>query len=593
MFFGAYLGPEAQIDPWRKAVEQHATWLGLRFTTSIASQPPGNVFACAWLAVPDLVSHPHVQAFDDVIEVGTRCDIPGGALWQPRSNPYDTNEARLRMGVSSGELTVMLQPLSPEHLFYSTTTHGIALSNDLRLLIRMTGLDLDERAVFSLLQYGTVLPPFSISRQIQRIPNGHTLRAKMQSDALNIDVSLDVPLQREPISQGINAATAVRGTMDGLLERVPRGSGLFFSGGVDSGLMAARLAALGRNDVQLINFSFGPDDRESNLARDMAAHLGLRCAHIPYDDTGFMDVLWRATEDYSFPFSDYSVLPMNMMIHAALGPNVQVPCLIDGSGADDMFGIGLKYPGWRRLYKLSHATRSAVAGMYQSGGMWQRNSRVARVGRVVRRSAQMPLLQAGAMAQNSLDGIAYLTPQTARDQLDDAFVSYRYPVVRQLPPADQFATLMTINESTERVAAKSYDPLRRRGIRSYSPFLEPAMVRLALSVPWNVKSARGKPKSILKGLLADQVPSEMVYRRKSGFIPPYESILASQPMQSYLREIVLSPSSPLAPYFDRAVVERMVDHAQEWKRLNLEVYYFFLWTLIFLTAWLYPLHHRA
>jgi asparagine synthase (glutamine-hydrolysing) len=591
MFFGAYLGSEAQMDPWRMAVEQHATWLGLRFTTSIASQSNGNVFACAWLAVPDLVSHPHVQATGDVIEVGTRCDIPGGPPWQPQSNPYDTNEARLRMDVNSGELTVMLQSLSPEHVFYAPTTHSIALSNDLRLLIRMTGLDLDERAVFSLLQYGTVLPPFSISRQIQRIPNSHTLRATVQSDALNVDVSLEVALYRKPAPPGTNPATAVRGTMDGLLERVPRNSALFFSGGVDSGLMAARLAALGRDDVRLINFSFGPDDDEATLARNMAAHLGLRCEHITYDDSGFMDVLWRATEDYSFPFGDYSVMPMNMMIHAALGPGTQVPCLIDGSGADDMFSIGLKYPSWRRLYRLSPTVRSTVAGMYQSGDIWRRSSRTARVGRVVRRSAQLPLFQAGAMAQNSLDGIAYRTLQTVRDQLDDAFVTYRYPVVRQLPPADQFATLMTMNDSTGRVAPKSYDPLRQRGIRSYVPFLEPAMVRLALSLPWSVKSARGKPKSLLKGLLAEQVPSEMVYRRKSAFIPPYESILTSPPMQSYLREIVLSPSSPLAPFYDRGVVERMVEQTQTWTKLNLEVY-FFLWTLTFTTAWLYALHAR-
>ncbi|HEU5348104.1 MAG TPA: asparagine synthase C-terminal domain-containing protein, partial [Ktedonobacterales bacterium] len=583
-------GRADRADSWRTAVEQHARWLGLQFTPSVWSQPDGKLFICAWLSTLNLAIRPHIHTTDEIIEVGTRYDARDNLPWQAERDPNEVNEARLRWVRSRGELSVMVQPLSPEQMFYTASANGIALSNDLRLLIRLTGLDLDERAVFSLLQYGAILPPFSISRQIQRIPNGHTLQVRTRQDGLTGRVETGEWLQRKtPPLQGIPPTTALRQTLDGILEATPHNSALFFSGGVDSGLMAARLAALGRRDVRLINFSFGPDDEESVLAHEMAGYLGMQCELIPYDQSQCMGVLWRAAEDYSVPFGDYSVLPMNMMIHAALGPGTQTASVIEGAGADDLFSAGLNYSGWRRLYQLPWAARAAIGSVYKAGSVWRVDSRIARVGRVLRRSAQMHLLLAGAYAQNSLDGIAYRMPDAVREQLDAAFAIYRLGPVYHLPREDQFSLTMVMHESAGRVAAKSLDPLRKRGIAQREPFLEPTMMRLALSLPWDQKSAGGEPKALLKELLAEHVPHEMVYRRKSAFVPPYDLLLTTEPMQAYLHEVVLSPSSPLAPYVDQAVVERMTRESQEWSSLNLEVY-FFLWSLTFLTAWLYPIY---
>jgi len=64
---------------------------------------------------------------------------------------------------------------------------------------------------------------------------------------------------------------------DSLVEVCPeRNPVLLFSGGVDSGLLAARVAALGWRDALLVNYSFGDADPESHMAEAMAKHLGLR-----------------------------------------------------------------------------------------------------------------------------------------------------------------------------------------------------------------------------------------------------------------------------------------------------------------------------
>ncbi|MGE5333055.1 MAG: asparagine synthase-related protein [Nitrososphaerota archaeon] len=591
MFFGAYLGPENQADPWRTAVEQHARWLGMQFTPSVWLQPSGMVFTCAWLSVREQAIQPHMRVSEDVIDIGTRYDRPDSPPWRAESDPNDANEARLRLVQSRGDLSVIGQPLSPEHLFYTMIGNGIALSNDLRLLIRLTGLELDERAVYSLLQFGAILPPFSISRQIQRIPNGHTLHVRARPDTLTAHVDAGVAFNTTPLDVGMRPSAAVRQTLDHILARTPAHAALFFSGGVGSGLLAARLAALGRHDVRLINFSFGPEDEASKHAYRMARHLGMPYEQVSYDQSRSMDVLWRITRDHSVPFSDLPVLPMNLMIHAALGSGAQVPSVLDGIGADGIFGVGLEYRSWRRLYEVPHLARATVGELYKATGMWKGASRSAHIGRVLRRSAQMPLPVA-ALAQNSLDGIAYHIPSEIRGQLTAAVMKYRHGPLSDMSPEDQFSLSLLMHMSCGYIAPKSYDALRLRGIEPGSPYLEPEMIRVGFSLPWEQKAAGGNHKALTKALLVEQVPPELVYRRQSGFVPPYASMFASRPMQSYLREIVLSPSNPLAPYYDPAVVARMVARAGEAKPLNLEVYHFFLWSLTFLTAWLYPLYHR-
>lgn len=592
MFFGAYLGPENQADPWRTAVEQHARWLGMQFTPSVWLQPNNMLFTCAWLSVPGQAIQPHMRVSEDVIEIGTRYDRPDSPPWQAESDPNDANEARLRLVQSRGDLSVSSQPLSPEHLFYTMIGNGIALSNDLRLLIRLTGLELDERAVYSLLQFGAVLPPFSISRQIRRIPNGHTLRVRALPETLTAHVEAGAAFNARPlVDVGISPVAAVRQTLDRMLARTPSHSALFFSGGAGSGLLAARLAALGRHDVRLINFSFGREDEESKHAYGMAHHLGMPYEQVSYDQSRVMDVLWRITRDHSIPFSDLSVLPMNLMIHAALGSGAQVPSVLDGTGADGMFGVGLEYRRWRRIYEMPHLARATVGGLYKATGMWKGASRNERIGRVLRRSAQMPMPVA-TLAQNALDGIAYHMPSEMRDQLAAAVMKYRYGPLSDMPREDQFSLSLLMHASCGYTAPKSHDALSLRGIVPVSPYLEPDLMRVGFSLLWEQKAAGGIQNALTKALLAEQVPPEMVYQRTSGFVPPLESVFASRPMQSYLREIVLSPSNPLAPYYDPAVVAGMVARVGESKPLNREVYYFFLWPLTFLTAWLYPLYHR-
>ena len=113
---------------------------------------------------------------------------------------------------------------------------------------------------------------------------------------------------------------------------------VMFSGGVDSGLIAYRLSALGRMDTVMFNVSFGQNDKEAMVAREMANRLRLNCIELRYP--GKWDVLTSPGAVYPVPFGDYSAPPAAFLASEICDRYAgQKVVVFDGTGADGCFGL--------------------------------------------------------------------------------------------------------------------------------------------------------------------------------------------------------------------------------------------------------------
>ena len=618
MFFGAYLGQQEHVLAWQQTMRQHADWLQSHLSGRTWNLPDGRVFACGWLSAraagdmsgdisPDIAPVRHES---DSIVIDTRDESfvshdPRGSMnglthglgsgpthgfAQAAPSAPAVQAIALRLSLTSGECSVTVPALTPEQLHIAQDRQWIVLSNDLRLMARWVGVDLDERAVLAFLQFGALIPPFSISKRISRVPSGHTLTISPDSATPVLRLSQRAVSVLDTAQQGrvANPEEKVRLHMDNALARAPISSVLYFSGGVDSGLLAARLAAMGRNDVTLLHYSFGPDDPQSELAAAMASALGLRFEQITHDPAQLPLVLSRLARDYSFPFDDYSAIPTNTMIHAMLRSHGSAPGVIEGSGADDGWAIGTRYGGWQRIYTVPWPARRLLGDAHKWLRLWAGDTRLGRAGRVARRSATLPMACAAIFARNSLNGIAYYTPRAVSREITAAIDAYYGRITANLSHEDRFSILFMMHESCGLVAPKSLDPLRMNGVSPIYPFLDPTLIHLSLSLTWDQKNEGGERKGLLKKLLAQHVPPEMVYRRKAGFAPPFHALLTLPSTQEYLHDIVLSAHNPLSPYFERRIIADMVNQARKEAPQSIEVH-FFLWALMFLSGWLQQL----
>src|SRR5207302_1766532 len=333
--------------------------------------------------------------------------------------PGETNGATLTASLARGEIRVSVPPASPQQICYARTPHGYVFADDLRLFPRLMDVDLDERAVYALLRYGVIPPSLTLYKQVQRIPNGHLLRLSPAAEEL-ICIPVfhwaDLPHSDR---EGPLAEQWIAETLDGLLARVPASTVLLFSGGVDSSLMAARLSRLGRKDVQLLNYCFGPEDEEGRLALRIAARLGLECHQVHHDVRTAGDVLARVAKDYSVPFGDLSVFPTNVLVHEARALAGASRTVVDGMGADGAFDMWRLHRKWRLVYRVPRPVRRWVDAAYRGLQLWKYRSRLEGAARLLSRSTRMSRLHA-AVAQNALERIAYTIPDDVEVALEQA-----------------------------------------------------------------------------------------------------------------------------------------------------------------------------
>lgn len=505
---------------------------------------------------------------------------PGGT---PAVEDSLTDGTSVQVGDATVELhgdrvEVRVPPMSTTQLFHRWDGASLRLGTDLREL-GDRGSQVDPRAVYALLQFGAVPPPYSPFRDVGQCVAGH-------------DTTFDLGTRRvvgRPVAPGTVAvdlgltvdeqADRVGARLDDVLRRLApdRRPVILFSGGVDSGLLAARAAALGWSDTVLVNYAFGPRDAEAELAEAMAAHLGLRLERIealPEHASGLAEMFGSLP----VPFVDVSIGPTSSLATAVVGRDDDRTVVLDGTGADGGFALFGRQHSVERLYRLPSPVRRIVGELYRLH-QWRRDDKVEWNLRVLRRSSQMDPA-AMSIALNPLDGIAYHVDRSAVRDVQRAL--------------DEWMDTTLVDDDEVRVAGLDLalicaDIYAQKGKRIYDasardlrfPFLDPAMTTLALGEArhW---AGREEPKWVLKHLLARHVPREMVYRAKSGFVAPYDEQFAHPEVVAALRGA--GRSGPLAGVVSTKFCQRLADDLAARRPVNHQTHNF-AWAVVTVELW--------
>jgi asparagine synthase (glutamine-hydrolysing) len=581
VFFIVFVGTSTGVNAWQGAVRRYAARRSL-VPVLESRRLEHTTVSVAWLSSQPVNSVAKIHALPESVVIHPLSETPSHARivassrdhWRARGVVIDIDKR-------TGTVTLRVPPAAPEQVYWARSPHGYVIADDLRFFASASDGDLDERGIYALLQYGTVPAPISLFRNVQRAPNGHLTSLQHVSDEPSYTPM--VPPGKAHGTRIADPSRWVAEALDAILTDIASPIALYFSGGVDSALLAARLKRVGRKDIQLFNFSFGPADCESRLAMQLAQRLDLPCTQITHDLNKVSKMLERIGSDYSFPFADFSTVPTNILVReslSAMGPDSTV---VEGTGADGAFGLAQRYPLWRRVYRIPRTIRRLMEMPYRRCHMWRYHGVAARLAGFIKKSGALPL-ELAVIAQNPLEGIAYYTPVKAREQLNDFMTAH----ARAVMPTDRgeaqlsLLDLMVVCAGT--MAPKTCDPLRSGGVRTVYPYLDPVLVYGGSSLPKESKCSNGISKAVLKKILTADLPAKVVHRPKSGFTPPYRELFASPVLQEYFRGMVLDPHNPLLAFCEVALVRTMIDRART-TRLGSGTYDF-LWALLFTSRWL-------
>jgi asparagine synthase (glutamine-hydrolysing) len=480
------------------------------------------------------------------------------AIWDARDRTLFL--ARDRMGVKP--------------LYYADTPDGFVFASEIKAILASGLVPVRRRddAVAEYLLFRQVSGEDTMFEGVRSLPPGCTMTRSPGRGRLSRYWSPVPPAEREPISYAQATQELARLLEESVRMRmvsdVPLGT--FCSGGVDSSLVTAIAAKAKGEPVNTYSIGFDePDYDESRFATMVSRHCGTIHHELRVGNEEFSRLLpqlvWHNDEPLNFANS-VQIFALSRLARE------QVIVVLTGEGADELFAGYPRYriPGlarrYRRVPRLMRRWLSAGLGDHR----FEKLDRFAGIG-----PDEALLYNTSFLAPDVLCGVCPgLRPPSLefrRASLDRSR-QIGLDEVARLSLLDQDTYLVSILHRQDKMSMAA-------SIESRVPFMDYRMVELANRLPTAHKIRHGSSKAIVKDVARAWLPTEVVYRRKSGFGVPLDRwFRANDGLGARLRD--LAEQAP-PEIFDRSALRRAVSEHRAGTRDHSDL----LWATLNLCLW--------
>jgi asparagine synthase (glutamine-hydrolysing) len=460
-------------------------------------------------------------------------------------------------------------------LYYTNSPNGFLFASELKALLQEPSVErsLDLEAIHYYLTYLWCPAPHTMLKAIKKLEPGHALIVKDGQIQRHWQF-YDLPYQQdiEPLSE----EEAVEQLQTYLKQAVKRQMvsdvpvGAFLSGGLDSSSVVA-LAKQHIPDQRLQCFTIGFKDSAATregfvadlpYAQQAAKHLDVDL-HTIYVGSEMAEQLEKMIYQLDEPQADPA--PLNVLFISQLARQHGIKVLLSGAGGDDIF------TGYRRHYALMQER------------YWAWMPKLARKG-LSHVTQQIPV-------NHSLGRRVSKAFRYADLDSDERIASYFYWLDRQrqhtlYSPALQ-EYLSSISPATPLVASLAKLPAKAHtlnqmlylegkhfladhnlnytdkmsmatGVEVRVPLLDPDLIALAARLPVAFKQRGKTGKWIFKKAMEPYLPSEIIYRPKTGFGAPVRQWLRHQ-LCPLVEDVLSDTSLRHRGLFDPREVQRLVE----------------------------------
>lgn len=472
--------------------------------------------------------------------------------------------------------------LGEKPMYWSVLPDGMfAFGSELKALLVHPELRraIDPQAVEQYFAYGYVPEPLTILKGVHKLEPGHMILLEQGNPSVNPrrywDVSFDAPIQadegavRAELVDRLRDSTRIR-----MISDVPIGG--FLSGGVDSSGVVAMMAGLSPQAVKTFCMSFQQKAFDESAYAEKLARRYATDHHVEQVDATALGPIDDLGGIYDEPFADSSALPTLRVCGLA---RKHVTVALSGDGADELFAGYRRYLWHSREEQvrewLPHGLRKGVFGTL--GAIYPKLDWAPRFLRakttfqeLARESAEAYFIsvadvtdaERSAIFSDSLKrelqghrAIDVLRTHMDRADTDDALSKVLY--------ADMKTWL------SGRMLTKVDRASMAVSLEVRVPMLDHTLVEWATRLPSSLKLNGQERKYILKRALEPHVPSELLYRPKSGFSIPLSDWFRG-PLLERIRAAVESSALKESGLFNVAALKERVeahasgrrDHAQ-------------------------------
>ncbi len=416
-------------------------------------------------------------------------------------------------------------------LYYAWHSGSLVFGSEIKALLPFPGLprtvDADALALYLECQY--IPAPSTIYRSIRKLEAGHWLSVR------NGEFRTGRFWKRSHVPKLTLGADAAVAEFDGRLKASVESMlvadvpvGVFLSGGVDSGLVAALANKLAGGSIDTFNLGFtgGGIVSEHGHAARVARHIGSRHHCLMLEPNDILRLLDKWVDVFDEPFGDHAALPTMALAKYA---RQTVKVVLTGEGADETWG---GYDNYRKRVREERYT-SILGGAGSPLPSLLRKLPERMLRDRILKATTLPLARRYTTIPNVFDSMlrrTYLTEEfrsatqvTLADHAEEAYNECDSPaylekllhIDMRLWLADDL--LLKVDRATMAYSLEARVPYLDQPLVDWSAHLEP-----------HLKVNGRIAKFLVKRLAEKYLPRDIVYRSKQGFTMPLDRWMAGE-----------------------------------------------------------------
>ena len=477
-------------------------------------------------------------------------------------------------------------------LHYCVHRGHFLFASEIKALLQhpLVSREIDLKSLNKYLAYEYVPAPNSIFKAIKKLEPGYCLL--FRGGAAVTSQYWDIPMEDYPISDRTEAQyidelkELLERAVTARLEAADVPVGLFVSGGLDSGVVAA-MARRAKENLQC--FSIGFEEAsfdESRYAQQVARSLGIKHHLKVFRAQEMLHMVERLPEILDEPLADPSILPLYLLSQFAAE---HMKVVLSGDGGDELFAGYQTYqahklvtfydalPGFVKESVKAFAFRLPVSHKYLS-----LDFKIKQFLKGVGVSSEVRFfLWRGAFS--NVERHALLRPEVRRELQNENAYEEIYRYVRKSGLTKELERILYLSmklylQDNNLVTVDRAS--MANGLEVRSPLLDRDVVDFVCRLPMEYKLNGLKTKYILKKVAEELLPRNVVYRMKKGFGVPLAKWLTGE-LREFMLDYLSQERIERQGIFHYPCVSQLIDEQLTMKKDNREL----LWTLLVFQTW--------
>ena len=471
-------------------------------------------------------------------------------------------------------------------LYYFSDHRHFIFASEIKSLLNHPAVtaskEVDMQAVHEFLHLGYIPEPKTIYRSIRKFPAGHVAEVwNNLSFSLRPYWKAEEQIQERRLSDDDSLKKELRlrlhnSVQQRLISDVPLG--VFLSGGTDSSLVTAIAKEYKTGSLKTFSIGFKESTFDEHHYASQVASL-LKTDHHEYilsesEAAGMLETYLHQLDE---PFADTSAIPTLLVSQLA---KKEVTVALTGDGGDELF---LGYGTYTWAQRISNPAFRVVQTPLAIAMNMLGDARFKRVAHLLEKTDRQHLRSHIFSQEQYFFSDKEIHDKLLKNTLGYEPFRYEDPVgIRSRLGEEEKQALFDLKYYLKDDLLVKVDRASMfHSLECRCPLLDHDVIEFALNAPVRVKRRKGTNKWILKELLADYLPHNLVHRPKWGFSIPLSRWLKNEfhyLIDQYLNEETVTEIGLFDPDFVASLKHAFMNGE--------EYLYNRIWILVVLHKWL-------